>query len=350
MSNPILVERYRDKVLESFHRGVICLVDRDNHIVFSVGDVEQVCYPRSALKLIQILPLLESGAVEKFGFTIEEIAIMCGSHNGETEHLRVVNSILSKIGMDKSALKCGAQYPTLNEDRNKLIKADRSPEHIHNNCSGKHAGFLALCKFLGLDTESYMEPSHPIQKMIKTIAAEVHEYPEQKMVTAMDGCSAPIFSFPVYNQAIAYKNLTDPHKFSEKRQKAINTVVEAVTSYPFMVAGTDRYCTELMDICGKRTFGKTGADGIYSIGFIQEKMGCCIKIDDGLMGPQYAVAQSLMEKTGIFTEEQLKSLHHYADETLKNWNKFETGKAVVNEEVLKDFHSNFKIAAHAVHA
>lgn len=337
MSNPILVERYRNEVLESFHRGVICIVDAQNHIVFSVGDVEQICYPRSALKLIQIIPLLESGAVEHFGFTLEEIAIMCGSHNGEEEHLGVVNSILAKIGLNKNDLKCGIQYPTLNEDRNKLIIAHKSPEHIHNNCSGKHSGFLALCKYLGLDTATYMEASHPIQVMIKKIASELHEYPEEKMVTAVDGCSAPIFSFPVYNQAIAYKNLTNPVQFSEKRQKAIHTIVEAVTSYPFMIAGKERYCTDLMNLCGKRIFGKTGADGIFSIGFIEEKLGCCIKIDDGLMGPQYAVAQKLIELSGIFNENQLQSLNYYADQPIKNWNKIETGKMCVNEEVFEHF-------------
>jgi L-asparaginase II len=346
MSNPILVERYRDKVLESFHRGVICLVDRDNRIVFSVGDVEQLCFPRSALKLTQIIPLLESGACEKYNFTVEEIAIMCGSHNGEKEHLRVVNSILHKIGMSKDQLKCGAQYPTLNEDRNTLIKSDIAPEQIHNNCSGKHAGFLALCKFLDLDPETYFRPEHPIQQMIKKVTAELHEYPEDKMTTAMDGCSAPIFSIPVYNQAIAYKNLTDPSQFSPSRQKAIHKVVEAVTSYPYMIAGKDRYCTELMQICGKRVFGKTGADGIFSIGFIEEKFGCCIKIDDGLMGPQYGVAQSLMEKTGIFSQEQLKSLHHYAEEPIRNWNKFDTGINKVNESILSEFASNFQTVHH----
>src|ERR1017187_3713959 len=154
MENPILVQRYRGEVLESFHRGVICMLDADNKVIFSVGDIQQVCFPRSALKLFQILPLLESGAVEKFGFTPEEIAIMCGSHNGESEHLRAVNSILSKIGLDKKKLQCGPQYPTLNEDKNAMIKKGIQPEDIHNNCSGKHSGFLAYCVFYGLDVEN----------------------------------------------------------------------------------------------------------------------------------------------------------------------------------------------------
>jgi len=335
--NPILVERYRGGVLESFHRGVICVVNKHNKIVFSLGDVEQICYPRSALKLFQIIPLLESGAVEHFGFTMEEIAIMCGSHNGEPEHLRVVHSILKKIGLDKSSLHCGPQYPTLNEDKNEMIKHDHKPEDIHNNCSGKHAGFLALCVFLDLDVENYFDANHPIQRIIKTVTAEMHEYPEDKIVTAIDGCSAPIFSLPVYNQAVAYKNLIYAEQFGHVRKKACETIISAVTDYPYMVAGTQRYCTEMMEICGNRIFGKTGADGVYSLGFIRENLGCTIKIDDGLMGPQYAVAQELIEKSGMFSEKDLQPLRHYAYQHVFNWNKWETGITKVNEEVFKDF-------------
>jgi L-asparaginase II len=333
--NPVLVERYRGQVLESFHRGVICMVDKDSKVIFSVGDIKQVCYPRSALKLFQVIPLLESGAVEKFGFTTEEIAIMCGSHNGEAEHLRVVNSILHKIGIDKKMLQCGAQYPTLNEDRNAMIKKDQSPEDIHNNCSGKHAGFLAYCVFYGLDLDTSLQPHHPLQLAIKKVTAEMHEYPEEHLDTAMDGCSAPIFSIPVYNQAVGYKNLTHPVKFGEKRIKTCKIIIEAVTTYPFMIGGHKRYCTEMMEICGKRIFGKTGADGIYSLGFINEKRGCTIKIDDGLMGPQYAVAQELIEKTGVFMKEDLASLYNYIESPIVNWNKFTTGVQKINEQVFE---------------
>ncbi len=331
--NPILVERYRGEVLESFHRGVICIVDEKGDVVFSAGDIQQVCFPRSALKLFQILPLLECGAVEKFGFTLEEIAIMCGSHNGEKSHISVVEKILQKIGLEKSLLKCGAQYPTLAEDRNALIKTDGSPEDLHNNCSGKHAGFLAMCVFMGWDTETYHKAEHPLQQAVLDITAEMHEYDKNKISTALDGCSAPIFSLPVYNQALGYKNLMSPEKFGEKRTKSCKTVIEALTKYPHMIAGTKRYCSEMMDVCGSRIFGKTGADGVYSLGFINEKLACTIKIDDGMMGPQYSVAQRIIEDSGIFTKELLQPLHHYIESPIVNWAKNPTGESKVNEEV-----------------
>ena len=327
--NPVLVERYRAEVLESFHRGVVCMVNEHNEVIFSVGDIDQLCFPRSALKLFQVMPLLESGAAAQFGFTMEEIAIMCGSHNGEAEHLRVVSSILDKIGVNKSELRCGKQLPTLTEDRSALIKSDKSPEDIHNNCSGKHAGFLAYCVFAGYDIHSYIDPTHPLQKIIKSVTAEMHEIPEEKMVTAMDGCSAPIFSLTVKEQAIGYRNIVNPVKFSKARQESCATIINAMTQYPYMVAGKNRYCTEMMEVCGSRIFGKTGADGVYSLGFLQEKVGCTIKIDDGLMGPQYAVAQEMIQKSGLFTEEALAPLHKYIECELKNWNKFYTGKEAV---------------------
>jgi L-asparaginase II len=330
-TNPVLVEIYRNKVLESFHRGVVCVVDKDGEILYSEGDVNQVCYPRSAMKLLQALPLIELGGIEKFGFTLEEIAIMCGSHNAEPEHLRVVNSILSKIGLTKDALFCGPQYPSSKKDANALIKNDEKPQHIHNNCSGKHAGMLALCKLIDAPIDNYINPQHPAQKLIMDACAEMFEYEKEKMIVALDGCSAPIFSIPVYHQALSYKNIVHPIKFSEKRQHACKLIVDAISQYPFMIAGTKRYCTDMMQVCAPRIIGKTGAEGIFCLGLTEEKIGVCIKIDDGKMAPQYNVAQVFIKHTGIFTHAELAPLHHYQESEIINFNKFITGEIRVRE-------------------
>lgn len=324
--NPILVETYRQGVLESFQRGVVCVVNREGEIIYSEGDVHQVCYPRSAMKLLQVLPMLESGAVEHFGFTLEEIAVMCGSHNGEPEHQRVVTSILEKAGLTKDALRCGPQYPTDKETSNELIRKGEKPHAIHNNCSGKHAGFLAYCVYQGWSTEDYIDPSHPAQQEILRTVAEMYEYPADKMVTALDGCSAPIFSVPVYNQALGYKNLVEPSNFSQSRQDACYTVIEAVSRHPHMVAGNKRYCTDMMQVCAPHIIGKTGAEGVYSLGLTVEKIGVAIKIDDGKQHAQYHVAQRFIEATDLFSEEQLLPLKHYERDEIKNFNKFVTGE------------------------
>ncbi|MES2560581.1 MAG: asparaginase [Bacteroidota bacterium] len=337
--NPVLVEIYRAGVLESFHRGVICVVNERGEIIFSTGDTQQVCYPRSAMKLLQAIPLLVNGGMKKFGFTLEEIAVMCGSHNAEPEHLRVVDSILQKIGLGKDALNCGPQYPSSKRDANMLIKANQKPHHIHNNCSGKHAGMLAACVLMGWPTENYIDPEHPLQQAIMDACSLMYEYPKEQMVTALDGCSAPIFSVPVYNQALGYKNLVSHSRLPEDVQQACKTIVEALSSYPFMVAGTGRYCTDMMRITAPRIIGKTGAEGIFSMAFTEQKLGVCIKIDDGKMLPQYNVAQALIEASGLFTNKELTPLHHYAEAELTNFNKLITG----NIQLKKDLFATFRV-------
>jgi L-asparaginase II len=335
--NPILVEVYRAGVLESFHRGTICVVNEAGKIVFSVGDANQICYPRSAMKLLQVIPLLELGGMEHFHLSLEEIAVMCGSHNAEPEHLRVVESILNKIGATKDMLHCGPQYPSYKKAADEFIKTGTKPHHIHNNCSGKHAGMLALCKLLNYSTYNYLEPEHPIQQLIKKTCAAFYAYEESNMVTALDGCSAPIFSIPVYHQAVAYKNLVSMKNHSAARAKACQTVVEAVSTYPFLVAGSGRYCTDMMRITAPHIIGKTGAEGVFCMSFIKQKLGVCIKIDDGKMLPQYNVAQALIEATGMFSAEELAPLHHYAQEPLTNFNKLKTGEIKVRDGLFDAF-------------
>jgi L-asparaginase II len=332
--NPVLVEIYRGGVLESFHRGSVCIVNTGNEIVYSAGDPYQVCYPRSAMKLLQVMPLLIRNGMEHFGFTLEEIAVMCGSHNAEPDHVRAVTSILQKIGLDKQALNCGPQYPSSKKDANELIRNNEKPHHIHNNCSGKHAGMLAMCVLMGWPVENYIAPEHPVQQSIREICSMMYEYPVEKMVMALDGCSAPIFSVPVYNQAIAYKNLVSNAHASHSINKACGIVVEAVSRYPFMVAGTKRYCTDMMQITAPHIIGKTGAEGIFCLGFTEKKLGVCIKIDDGKMLPQYNVAQAIVNASGLFSEEQLQPLQHYLHDDITNFNKLVTGEIKVNEAFL----------------
>lgn len=342
MENPILVEVRRGGILESFHRGVVCAVNAAGEIIFELGNSNQICYPRSAMKFVQALPLVEMGGIDKFGFTLEEIAIMCGSHNGELDHLRVVRSILKKIGSEESNLGCGSQYPTSKRDADALVRTETKPSAIHNNCSGKHAGMLALCKLLGHDPIEYLDPKHPIQQIILTYVSEMYEYPASKMVCALDGCTAPIYSIPVYHQALCFKNLVDPSQFSTKRQEACGIIVDAITKYPFMVAGSKRYCTDLMEICGPQLIGKTGAEGVFCMSFTEQKIGICIKIDDGKMLPQYNVAQALVEASGLFTKEQIAPLHSYATSELKNFNHLVTGEIVVKPELFNSFGAIFK--------
>ncbi len=332
--NPLLVEIYRGEVLESFHRGVICIVDRDENILYQQGDIHQLCYPRSALKFFQQIPLITSGAADAFSFSEEELAVMCGSHNGEAEHLRVVDNILQKIGLDRSALLCGAQFPSDRKSTNALIVAGKKPEAIHNNCSGKHAGFLAYSIFLGADPSDYLNPNHPTQLEIRRCVAKFHSMDESQLPLALDGCSAPIYAIPVYQQALAYMRLSHPKFGDKKTREACQRLIAAARKYPFLIAGSGRYCTDLIQECESELIGKTGAEGIYSLCFHQEIIGACIKIDDGKMLPQYNVAQKLVEQSRLFSADQLAPLHPYLSNAIRNFNKWETGKIQVNNEIL----------------
>ena len=334
--NPVLVEVWRGKVLESFHRGLVCIVDEEGKIVFSVGNPQQVIYPRSSLKPFQVLPLIELGGIEKFGFTLEEIAIMCGSHNGQAEHLRVVQAILTKIGATENDFDCGIHNPWLEPDVKQLYILNQKPTQLHNNCSGKHAGFLALCKLINAPLDGYLNPEHPAQKLVKAAIAQVCEYPEEQLVLGLDGCSAPVYAMPAYNMAVGYKNLGES-TFSTERKNACHIVVEAMAHHAFMVAGDTRYDTEMMDALGSEVMGKVGAEGVFGITFHNtKKLGVCIKIDDGKMHPQYAVAQKIIAASGLFSKEQLLPLQKFQHDDITNHAKRVTGYFKVADDAFKD--------------
>lgn len=334
-ANPVLVVHTRGGITESFHRGVVCVVDEKGTILHQLGDTGQVCFPRSALKLFQHIPLITSGAFDHFGFTLRELAIMCGSHNGEAIHVEAARGILAKIGLDESYLGCGAQPPTHKKDYLTLVLAGKEPSAIHNNCSGKHSGFLAWSVYHNQPTDkSYLSPEHPLHRDIKKITALFHEMNEADLVTGVDGCSAPIFAMPVYNQALAYKNLTAPEKFGDPAiTRACAMILEAIATYPEMVAGTKRYCTDLISATNGRIIGKTGADGVYCIAVPDQKTGICIKVDDGRMGPQYNIAQQVLQSLNLLTESEITRLGSYLENENRNYAGNVTGYTLVTSQL-----------------
>lgn len=326
MANPILIESIRGKTLESFHRGVICVVNEEGEIVFSIGDEQQICYPRSTMKLFQHLPFLQSEEFKKVNLTPSQLAVMCGSHNGEIEHQKEAESILKLGGLKMNQLQCGGQMPELTKDRVELYKSGANPNHLHNNCSGKHAGFLLYCHLKGWSLENYLDPEHPLQQEIKQVVADLYEYPIEKLAMGRDGCSAPVYSMPIYNQAVSYKNLVSPKGTCSKYFESLQKIVEACTQHPFMVAGNKRYCTQLMEVAGEQVVAKTGADGVYCMGLRKKGWGVSIKIDDGTMGPQYIAAQHLLEKFINLSSDACEKLKEYHTEERYNFSKRHVGR------------------------
>ncbi|MBI3143165.1 MAG: asparaginase [Bacteroidetes bacterium] len=327
-ANPILVERWRSGQVESVTRGAICVVSSEGNCVFFMGNINQTIFTRSALKPFQSLPLLALGAADHYGFTGPETAITFGSHNADQAHQAAVLSILKKLGLGADALQCGPQLPGDRATRKLLETNKEKPSALHNNCSGKHAGFLALAAFLQAPLHHYLAHDHEVQRRVKTFCAAVLELPESDLLIGEDGCSAPNYACSLYHLALGYKNLATGLPYSPSMHQAMNRLVECWRKHPHYVAGTGRYCTEVCEGSNGEVLGKTGADGVYCMAIPRLGLGIAIKVDDGAMGPQYLVAQALVDELGLAP---LAVLEQYRVRPILNWNKHQTGVEQVSD-------------------
>jgi L-asparaginase II len=250
---------------------------------------------------------------------------MAGSHNGDSHHVETAQSILQKIGLGESHLKCGAHPPFWPAEAERFFQQNRTANQLFNNCSGKHAGFLAACIFLGYPLENYLDPEHPLQQKILKKVMEFCNISKVPPV-AIDGCSAPIWGLSVYEQAVGYAQLVHQSRFEHATGKACRVLLEAVSAHPEMVAGTDRYDTEMMQLLGDRVVGKVGAEGIFCLGFRRKNWGACIKIDDGKMLPQYLIAQELLNHFEELTDFERNALNKWNDLPVVNWKGIRTGE------------------------
>lgn len=272
---------------ECVHRGAVVVVDRDGRLRYIAGGPALPLYLRSACKPLQALPLVEGGGVEKFELTGAELAVICASHAAEPVHLDAVRSILSKIGLDPSALRCGPHIPQDPQTAAALARAGRAPEAIHSNCSGKHAGMLASCRLYGWPTETYLEPTHPLQRRIAAIIAEFCADGEP-LAQATDGCGVPTFHAAVGQLARAFGRLADTAGLPASRADAVRRIGDAMAANPVMVSGTGRLATSLMEVLGDRLFCKGGAEGGFGIALRSRGLGIGVKVEDGnarAMGP-----------------------------------------------------------------
>jgi len=280
-----MVEVRRGGIVESVHHGAIAVVDSSDRLIASAGDPGCVTFVRSAGKPAQILPLLSSGGVERFGFEPRHLAIMMGSHGGEPFHLETVREILARIGLDESSLQCGTHEPLHRPTALALHAAGLEPTVLHNNCSGKHVGLLSLAVHRGDPIESYLDPAHPVQEDIRTVIARLAGIPPAELLTAPDGCSAPTFAMSLRSAALLYARIISPS--DDARDLAATTLQarEAMRACPEMVGGTDRLESELMRATRHGLIAKIGAEGFFAFGFERQGrgIGIALKIGDGDM-------------------------------------------------------------------
>ena len=315
-----LVEVRRGAITESRHRGHVVVVEPDGNIVASLGAPETVTFLRSSAKPLQAIPLLVSGAAEQFGFTDKEIALACASHNGESIHTEVAASMLEKIGLGPDALRCGVHEPYSLEVAAKLRQLGQSPSVLQNNCSGKHAGMLAVAKHLGASTENYESPENAVQKAIADVVSQFSGVAVTDMAVGIDGCAAPIFGITMKAMALAYARLVlPPHSFDKATRDACERIVRVMSSYPELIGGTsDRLDTEIMKAAPGMLISKVGAEGVYTAGIKPSEawprgLGLALKIEDGddKRARPTVVVESLRQ-LGVLKDESLEAVARYA--------------------------------------
>lgn len=303
MTDPVLVELTRGEWVESRHRGAIAIADGAGRLVWSVGDVESPVFARSALKMFQALPLVETGAADAYGLGDAELALACASHSGEPAHVETVRRWLAHIGCDETCLACGA-HPPVNEAASRaLIIEGRAPSRLHNNCSGKHAGFLTVARHLGLPIEGYEQPDHPVQRLALTAMAEMAGIAPETMWIAVDGCAAPAAAFPLAGLARAVARIADPAGLAPARVAAARRLDAAVKAEPVMIAGTGRVCTTLIRAAGGAASVKTGAEGVFVAALADLGLGVALKIDDGAGRASEVVISALLAAFGVVSAE-----------------------------------------------
>jgi len=321
-----LVEVRRGAITESRHRGHVTVVDPDGMIVSYLGAPETVTFLRSSAKPFQAIPLLVSGAADHFGFTDEEIALACASHNGEPIHTKVVASMLQKIGLGPEALKCGVHEPYSPTAGAQLKASGESPTVLHNNCSGKHAGMLAVAKHLGAPLLTYDAAENPVQLAVANIISQFSGVPVEDLAVGIDGCGVPVFGITVKAMAVAFARLIfPPGDFDKATRDACARIVKVMTTYPELIGGTtDRLDTEIMKAASGRVVSKVGAEGVYTAGILPcerwpRGLGLALKIEDGNdHRARPAVVIEAFRQLGVLYDESLDAVAHYAFFPVKN--------------------------------
>ena len=319
MTNPIIAELRRGGVVESLHRGAFAVVDAHGSVIAKAGAFKETFFPRSAIKAFQCLPMIESGVAKAFNLNDEEIALCCASHGGEAEHVRVARAILAKVGIAETCYECGAHFPTERHAANVLIRAGEKPLAVHNNCSGKHSGMLALAKHLCATLEGYVAPDHPVQLAVADCLSRYTGVDVAKAPRGIDGCSVPTWALPMDKIAMAFAKLCDPQNISAR------WIVNAVRANPFLIAGTGRFDTKIMQAV-PRLFIKVGAEGVFCGCIPHAGLGFALKCDDGAVrGAEVAVAEMLAHLS-VWTEAEKAELEAFAREPLHNWRKLYVGE------------------------
>jgi L-asparaginase II len=319
--NPVIAEVFRGPMAESRHRGAFAVADQNGRIVVRAGAFNGIFFPRSAIKAFQCLPLIESGAAARFGLNDAEIALCCSSHAGESEHVHVVRSILAKAGIDEICFECGAHMPTAREATYDLVRKGEKPLQVHNNCSGKHAGMLALANHLGVTLLGYVLPDHPVQRVVADCLERYCDVDLTQAPVGTDGCSVPTWALRMDRLAMGFARLTD------SGNEAAQWIIRAARAHPFLIAGTGRFDTRIMQAV-PRLFIKVGAEGVFCGSIPHAGLGFALKCDDGATRGAEVAAAHMLAGLDVWDQAERETLQAFAREHLTNWRKLDVGDVV----------------------
>jgi L-asparaginase II len=337
--NPLLVEVLRGSAVESFHRGAIAIVDADGAVRTAIGDIDRPIFPRSAIKVLQALPLVASGAADALGLSDAELALACASHGGEPVHADTAAAMLAKAGLDAGCLECGAHWPYHEASTRALAATGREPTALHNNCSGKHAGFMCLaCRMAGAGADlrryvqGYVAPDHPVMREVTAAIEAATGTALADAPRGTDGCSIPTYAIPLRALALAFARVGSGVGLSAEHARAALRLRQAVAREPLLVAGHGRTDTRVMERLGERVFMKVGAEGVYCAALPAQGLGVAIKIDDGnnARAAEVAIA-AVIEALVQLDDGERAFMRGLSEATLRNWRGIEVGALRASE-------------------
>ncbi|OWR32417.1 L-asparaginase [Saccharibacillus sp. O23] len=296
---------------ESIHWGSAVVATPEGEVRAECGDPSLPVYGRSCVKPVQVLPMVLSGAADRYGLSDREIAVCCGSHNGEPMHTETVSGMLKRGSLSSDKLNCGTHAPYSVEAYEALLRSGAQIEPIHNNCSGKHAGMLLTCLHLGLDPDTYTESGHLLQRQVRELLAELSGMEADKIEEGSDGCGLPTHLFPLERLALIFAKLADPSGLRPELQEAILRVRSAIVRHPEMIGGTDEFDTELIRRTQGKIIGKIGAEGVYALAIPELKLGAAVKVDDGNRRAAYPAAVELLRQVGALSASEFEELSEF---------------------------------------
>jgi L-asparaginase II len=319
-----LAEVTRGGIVESVHDGMVAVVDADGNLVASAGNPDAVIFYRSSAKPFQAIPVIESGAADRFGFTPAELALCCASHHGSLMHKEQVTAMLAKLGLDPGALQCGAPLPADNDELGGILDGTIARSPLHCDCSGKHTGMIATALQLGLPLDGYLEPEHPIQQRILSVMAEVCRVPVEQFILGTDGCSVPTFAAPVRAFAQSYAALAAPERVPDGTGKqyaaALNRLREAMIAFPENVSGVGSLVASIMRAGGGDFVCKSGAEGLLCIGIPATGYGIAIRVADGSFRAHPFIAISVLQQLNLIRDDQVDAILAKHSPELRNHN------------------------------